>query len=312
MKKTRCLSLITLLFVMLLTSCAQQSPMDNEVLRMRNLVGTGIGITPKPSETLRPSVAPTPHITPAPRITPTLSPGGMLQSSRVFTAQNAAKPTEAQSALPATTPNEALLATETPKPTDTPRPTETPKPVSSTRAKISPSTQMSFRELTADNKDKRSPRASKGKYRIVVDLTNQIMTVYDRDGDIVRQMLCSTGKSETPSPRGKYRIGKGRVRFGFFKSYDCYAQYWTQVTRNIYIHSVLYNERNDKSLIRSSYRNLGKAVSHGCIRLSVPDARWIYYHIAPGTSIELKKRPKNSALREELKLPSIPKKSKKK
>lgn len=24
--------------------------------------------------------------------------------------------------------------------------------------------------------------------------------------------------------------------------------------------------------------------SHGCIRLTVPDARWMWYHIAPGTT----------------------------
>lgn len=169
---------------------------------------------------------------------------------------------------------------------------------------------MSYRELIADNGDYRTPRSfpAKGTYRIHVDLTNQIMTVYNKSGDIVRQMLCSTGKRETPSPHGKYRMGRGRVRFGYFKDFDCYAQYWTQVTRNIYIHSVLYSRKSDKSIIRSSYRNLGKAVSHGCIRLTVPDARWIYKNIAPGTAIEFSKRSKNEALRRELKLPGIPKK----
>ena len=30
-------------------------------------------------------------------------------------------------------------------------------------------------------------------------------------------------------------------------------------------------------------------MSHGCIRLTVPDARWIYYNVAPGTEVEVRK-----------------------
>ncbi len=33
----------------------------------------------------------------------------------------------------------------------------------------------------------------------------------------------------------------------------------------------------------ASFNKLGVADSHGCVRLTVPDARWMWYHIAPGT-----------------------------
>lgn len=132
------------------------------------------------------------------------------------------------------------------------------------------------------------------RYFVQVDLTNQVVTAYERDvyGEysvVVRQMICSTGKKSTPSPHGTFEMGARRVRFGFFVNHDCYGQYWSQITRNIYFHSVLYSERNTDSLIKSSFNNLGKAVSHGCVRLMPQDAKWIYQNIPEGTTVTFTK-----------------------
>ncbi len=179
-------------------------------------------------------------------------------------------------------------------------------------ARIAPSAHMSFEELVGDDKERGSPPKDfpdKDTYKVVIDKGNKVMTVYDREDDtIVRQMLCTIGKAETPSPRGTFKMGKHRVRFGRFVDFDCCAQYWTEITRNVYIHSVLYREKNAKTLIRQSYRELGKAASHGCIRLTVPDAKWIYENIAPGTKCEFIKAEKDEALRESLRLAPLPKK----
>ncbi len=181
-------------------------------------------------------------------------------------------------------------------------------------ASIAPSAHMSYEELVGDDKKRGAPPKDfpdKDTYSIVIDKENKVMTVYNKEDDtIARQMLCTIGKPETPSPRGTYKIGKHRVRFGRFEDFDCCAQYWTQLTRNVYIHSVLYNEKSAKTLIRQSYRELGKAASHGCIRLTVPDAKWIYENIAPGTQCKFIRAEKDEALRESLRLPPIPKKKK--
>lgn len=176
---------------------------------------------------------------------------------------------------------------------------------------IAPSAHMSFEELTGDDKKRSTPKhfPDKATYKLVIDKENCVMTVYNNDdGSIARQMLCTIGKPETPSPRGKYSMGSDRVRFGYFKDFDCYAQYWTQITRNVYIHSILYSKKSEKALIRQSYRDLGKAKSHGCVRLSVPDAKWIYENIAPGTKCEFVKRERDEELRESLRLAPLPKK----
>ena len=46
---------------------------------------------------------------------------------------------------------------------------------------------------------------------------------------------------------------------------------------------------NLNSLIQESYDDLGTKASHACIRLTVPDARWIWYNIGYGTTCEIRK-----------------------
>jgi lipoprotein-anchoring transpeptidase ErfK/SrfK len=157
-----------------------------------------------------------------------------------------------------------------------------------------PTVKMSIEELIGDNGDYETPGGlpAPGTYRIVIDIANQVVMVFrkGRDGEYtepVRYMLCSSGKNNK-TPIGIFKAGKHHVRFGRFSIGGC-AQYWSLITRRIYFHSVLYNSKNAQSYIESAYNRLGTPVSHGCVRLTVPDARWIYYNIAPGTEIEIRK-----------------------
>jgi len=60
----------------------------------------------------------------------------------------------------------------------------------------------------------------------------------------------------------------------------------------------------------SSYKMLGKRASHGCIRLSVPDAKWIYDNIGAGTVVSIVEHmDKDPELVDALKLPPINKKT---
>lgn len=127
------------------------------------------------------------------------------------------------------------------------------------------------------------------RYAIELDLVNQIITVYEGGigGTIVLQSLCSSGDKENPSGSGTYKLGTLKERFGYFVAYGQYAQYWTQVVRGVYIHSVMYDSLKLSSMSRAAYNNLGKAVSHGCIRVLPHVAQWIYYNCPPGTVCKL-------------------------
>lgn len=121
-------------------------------------------------------------------------------------------------------------------------------------------------------------------YTIEIDLVNQVITVYDTaTGSILLQSLCTTGDAENATGSGNFKLGQLKERFGYFVAYGQYAQYWTQVVRGVYIHSVMYDSQKLSSMSRSAYRNLGKNVSHGCVRVLPHIAQWIFYNCPPGT-----------------------------
>ncbi len=130
------------------------------------------------------------------------------------------------------------------------------------------------------------------RYYLYLNIPNQVLTVYGRDDEgeytrIVRRMLCTSGADLTPTPTGTYRLG-GKERFGKFANFNNeYARYWTQVVRGIYMHSIMFSSRDVERLKTSPYSTLGRRASHGCIRLYVEDAKWLYYHACPGTRITI-------------------------
>jgi SH3-like domain-containing protein len=155
------------------------------------------------------------------------------------------------------------------------------------------------------------------KYYILLDLKNQIVTVYEKDSageytKIVRCFLCSSGRTKldpedpedkgTPTPKGIWKIG-ARERFGKFAAFSGeYARYWTQIVGGVYFHSVLFGKRDINALKRGAYSSLGNNVSHGCVRLYVEDAKWLYYNACPGTVINVStSEESNKALKKALK-----------
>ncbi|MCR5331903.1 MAG: L,D-transpeptidase family protein [Lachnospiraceae bacterium] len=163
---------------------------------------------------------------------------------------------------------------------------------------LAPTVNMSFAELIGDNGDYTFPEGypEAGTYRIVVDIYHQVVMVFTKDENgrytvPERYMLCSSGGDNSPSPLGTFKMRSYRVRFGLFRNTDSYAQYWSLISGRIYFHTTLYSE-HDGSTYTDTYKDLGTNCSHGCIRLTVPDAKWIWYHCAPGTVVEIRKGSK--------------------
>lgn len=158
---------------------------------------------------------------------------------------------------------------------------------------------------------KATPEPTPVPFAITVDVTNQVTTVYGRDnaGDytvVVRQMLCSTGTKGYPSDVGEWVLSGRTARWCYFPKWGGHAQYWTKINSSIAFHSVVYNTVDTMDLSVSSYKNLGKRASHGCIRLTVADARWIYENCGAGTVVTVTEDlPKDPELRASLKLPSL-------
>ena len=127
-------------------------------------------------------------------------------------------------------------------------------------------------------------------YVLKVSIDKQRVYAYAPDENeeytvLVRTMKCSTGKDETPTPKGTFQNGTGPgARWHYFKKFKCWAQYAYYIEGDIMFHSVLYKEK-DGPVTQSSVNNLGRKASHGCIRLSVEDAKWINQHCPSNTKI---------------------------
>ena len=128
-------------------------------------------------------------------------------------------------------------------------------------------------------------------YKLVINVTDQRVYVYQWDGSgyntYLGEMICSTGLkgAETETPLGTYQsIGpSGTGEWYYFKKFDCYAKWGYHIVGGIMFHSVVYSR--GKVLNKTSVRKLGRRASHGCIRLKVEHAKWIYENCPKGTTV---------------------------
>lgn len=129
-------------------------------------------------------------------------------------------------------------------------------------------------------------------YSISIDLTNQIVTVFNTsDGSIARQMLCSTGLNNS-TPKGTYTLGKKerkqeRTEWYYFRSYRCYAKYATRIYKGIMFHSIPCNRKSESSVSKTALAQFGEPASHGCIRLRPDDAEFIALNCLEGTKVKI-------------------------
>ena len=151
------------------------------------------------------------------------------------------------------------------------------------------------------------------KYYIELDTGKQVVTVYQKDDNgeytrIVRRMLCTSGRFEAtatneaaPTPAGTWKIG-ARERFGKFAAFTGeYARYWTQLVGGVYFHSVMFSSRDINKIKSGPLAGLGTNGSHGCVRLYVEDAKWLYYNACFGTTVRVFSSTRNEKLVKALK-----------
>ena len=93
----------------------------------------------------------------------------------------------------------------------------------------------------------------------------------------VKEWICSPGAPATPTVTGEFTVtGKG---YSFGNGFTCY--YYTQFYGDYLYHSVLYYQNS----FRVMDGRLGMHLSHGCVRLDIDNAKWIYDNIPYGTKV---------------------------
>lgn len=113
-----------------------------------------------------------------------------------------------------------------------------------------------------------------------------------RKGKVIYTMLSTGGiykKGKSLTPTGTYRVQAGRGDSFFNYNLNEGANNWTSWSPdNVYLlHSV--PTKGDGSYNLKEAAKLGRTQgSHGCIRLSVPDSKWIMNNIPNNTKVVIK------------------------
>ncbi len=124
-------------------------------------------------------------------------------------------------------------------------------------------------------------------YYIKVNKKQNTITIYEKDDKgkytvPVKAMTCSVGNA---TPLGVYKTPI-KYRWKLLMD-DVWGQYSTRIVGGILFHSVWYYEMDASTLSAKQYNKLGTTASHGCVRLTVIDAKWIYDNCPIGTTVEI-------------------------
>ena len=125
-------------------------------------------------------------------------------------------------------------------------------------------------------------------YEIWVNRQCCTVTVYAKDGNNgyiipVKRFACSVGLPSTPTPKGTFYTSN-KYRWHTLMG-PSYGQYCTRIVGGILFHSVAGRNMTSYNLKASDYNKLGSPASHGCVRLCVRDAKWIYDNCKSGTKV---------------------------
>lgn len=123
--------------------------------------------------------------------------------------------------------------------------------------------------------------SSRTPYLILVNCGSHQVNIYNgsqNNWTRVQSYSCGNGAAGSPTIHGEFTVGIKEICFGH--GYTCW--YATQIYGDYLFHSVLYYPGSQSRVMDG---RLGQAVSHGCVRLAIENAKWIYDNIPSGTKV---------------------------
>lgn len=117
-------------------------------------------------------------------------------------------------------------------------------------------------------------------YLLMVNRSTHKVGVFQRGAggwEFVHYWDCGDGAPGTPTVEGVFSVGSKGY---YFDSGSARCYWYTQFRGNYLFHSVLYNKNGTLMDGR-----VGMALSHGCVRLLIENAKWIYDTIPGGTTV---------------------------
>ena len=124
---------------------------------------------------------------------------------------------------------------------------------------------------------------SNTNYLVFVNIAEQKTYVYEgskNDWTLDKTFTCSTGIEGKETPVGVFTV-QNRAPWFFSPKYGQGGKYYVQFMGNYLFHSIPFD--SDRTTV--SDPTLGVPSSHGCIRLSVEDSKWLYDNVQNGSKI---------------------------
>ncbi len=137
-------------------------------------------------------------------------------------------------------------------------------------ASVGPETWQTLAQLIEPVEASELPPPPDGEVALIIDVRNRTLTVLN-DGYPYHQFPCAVGKSETPSPVGRWEILRKAKNWG-----TGFGTRWMglNVPWGIYgIHGT------------NKPGSIGTRASHGCIRMFNRNAEQLYPWVEPGTPV---------------------------
>ncbi|EOD01704.1 L,D-transpeptidase family protein [Caldisalinibacter kiritimatiensis] len=120
-------------------------------------------------------------------------------------------------------------------------------------------------------------------YALVFTHQDQTLRIY-KDGQLVKESIGSSGLWDHFTPRGIFQIEKGRRgKWAYIPRFNQGFKYWVGFKGVYLFHSVPYDKNGQ--VIQEEAEKLGQPASHGCIRLPVDVAKFIYENVPEGSLV---------------------------
>lgn len=123
---------------------------------------------------------------------------------------------------------------------------------------------------------------SKDALWVEVVLQEKHEVIIHKGDQIIRRMPASGGRPDQPTVLGTFYLGDRGFSF-FSERFGEGATYWVRIVDQYLFHGIPRDR--EWSIIEKELHKLGKAASHGCVRLSEEDAKWFYENMPRNTMV---------------------------
>jgi len=120
-----------------------------------------------------------------------------------------------------------------------------------------------------------------GNFRIDVNLTAQLVSIYYNE-NLIKSMKCSGGTAESPTVTGTF-VTSQKIYSAWISKFNMGAYYWVRFYGSYLFHSVPFDK--NWNMIVEEANKIGTPASHGCIRMTLEDAKWFYEKLPLGITV---------------------------